>query len=371
MFMAKRNLKAGMHVVSGFGLDALSNDELDSIHSSTLNVLHHTGLKVKSDEAVEIFHASGASVDRVGDYGIVRIPPYIVEDCIRWAPSTVVYHARDFVHDFVAEPKRVSFANGGACVNVIDPFTRDHRPAVKKDCEQIALACDYLDEISVLERPCICSDVPPETNPVHTLEAILNNTSKHTFIGPENARNLGKMVELGAACVGGLDNFKKRSILTASVSPTSPLALLPDCRGIVIEAARQEVGLWIIPMALAGATSTAWAGALVTTNAETLGALVLAQLTTKGTPCTYGNTSTIMDLRTGGGSVGAPELSLVTAGAAKLAHYYQLPCLMGGGMSDSKIPDAQAAYETTLKPHSPLHWPGRILSSAREGLTSC
>lgn len=347
--MVKRNPKAGMHVISGFGLNAFSGDELESIHASTLQVLQHTGLKVLSDEAMEIFHDSGASVERSEDYGMVKIPPHMVEDCIRWAPSTVVYHGRVPEDDFVAEPKRVSFANGGACVNVVDPFTKEHRRAVKKDCGQIALACDYLDEIRVLDRACICSDVPSETHPVHTLEAILNNTSKHIFSGPENARNLAKMVELGAACVGGMDNFKRGPIFTPSVCPTSPLTLVPDCCGIVIEAARQGIGLWIIPMALAGATSTATlAGTLVITNAEVLGVLILAQLTAKGTPCTYGNTSTIMDLRIGVGAVGAPELSLVAVGAAKLAQYYRLPSLVGGGMTDSKIPDAQAAFETAL-----------------------
>lgn len=347
--MAKRNLKAGMHIISGFGLNAFSDDELDSIHASTLEVLQHTGLKVLSDEGMEIFHGSGASVERSKDYGIVKIPPHMVEDCIRWAPSTVVYHGRDPEDDFVVEPKRVGFANGGACVNVIDPFTREHRQAVKKDCGEVALVCDYLDEMDVFERACICSDVPPETHPVHTLEAILNNTSKHTFLGADTAGNLSKMVELGAACVGGMGNFKKRPIFTASVCPTSPLVLSPGCCGVIIEAARQGIGLWIVSMALAGATSTATlAGTLVTTNAEVLGALVLAQLTAKGTPCTYGNTSTIMDLTTGIGAVGAPELSLVAAGAAKLAQYYRLPSVVGSGMTDSKIPDAQAAFETAL-----------------------
>lgn len=347
--MAKRDVKAGMHVLSGFGLNGFSDDELDSIHYGTLQVLQHTGLKVENDEAIEIFHGSGASVERSNGYGIVRIPPHVVEDCIRWAPSTVVYHGRNPEDDFVVEPKRVGLTNGGGCVNVIDLSTRKQRKALKRDCGEIALVCDGLDEICVFERPCIASDVPPEIYPVHVFEAILANTSKHTLIGADRATNLGTMVELAAACIGGMENFKRRPVFTASVCPTSPLALLRDCSEVVIEAARQGVGLWIIPMALAGATSTATlAGTLVTTNAETLGALVLAQLTARGTPCTYGNTSTIMDLRTGIGAVGGPELSLVAAGAAQMAQYYRLPCSVGGGMSDSKIPDAQAAYETAL-----------------------
>ncbi|MBW2059510.1 MAG: trimethylamine methyltransferase family protein [Deltaproteobacteria bacterium] len=347
--MARRNVKTGMEVASGFGLNGLSRDQLDSIHYATLQVLQHTGLKVGHEEAVEIFHGSGASVERFDGYGVVRIPPYVVEDCIGWAPSTVVYHGRSPDDDFVVEPRRVSLTTGGGCVNVIDLMTRERRGALKKDCGEIARVSDALDEIGVFNRPCIASDVPPEVYPVHVFEIILANTSKHVLIGADTARNLKKMVELAAACVGGPARFKRRPIFTANVCPTSPLSLLQDCCEVVIEAARQGVGLGIIPMALAGATSTATlAGTLVTTNAEALGALMLAQLTARGTPCTYENTSTIMDLSTGIGAVGAPELSLVAAGTAQLAQYYRLPCLVGGAMSDSKIPDAQAAYETAL-----------------------
>jgi len=347
--MTKRASKAGAHVLSGFGLNVLTNDELDSIHFATLQVLQDPGLRVEGTEAIEIFHGAGASVEPFEGYSIVRIPSHVVDDCIGWAPATVVYHGREPEDDCVAEPKRTNLINGGGCVNVIDVFTREHRSAVKKDCGEIALVCDALDEIGIFERPCIASDVPPETYPIHVFEAILNNTSKHTFIGADTARNLSKMADLAAACVGGMDNFRKRPLFTASVCPTSPLGILRDCCGVVIEAARRGVGLWIIPMALAGATSPATlAGTLVTTNAEALGVLILAQLTAKGTPCTYGNTSTIMDLRTGIGAVGAPEMPLIVAGVARLAQYYQLPCGVGGGMSDSKIPDAQAAYETAV-----------------------
>ena len=347
--MAKRNLMAGSNLLSGFGLNAFSKDELDSIHHATLQVFQRTGIKVESEQAIEIFHSAGASVERHEGYGIVKIPPYIVEDCIRWAPSTVVYNARDPENDFVAEPGRVSLTNGGCCVNVIDLYTREHRPSLKKDSGEIALVCDYLDEIGVFERACVSSDTPTETMQVHNLEAILNNTSKHTFLDAGTPENLRKMIELGAACMGGMDNFKKRPIFTITLCPNSPLSLMPDCSEVVIEAARQGVGIMIIPMALPGATSTATiAGTLVTTNAEALSALILAQLTAKGTPCTYANTSILMDLRTGVGCPGAPELGLISSGAAKLAQYYGLPSLVGGGMTDSKVPDAQAAYETAI-----------------------
>ena len=102
-------------------------------------------------------------------------------------------------------------------------------------------------------------------------------------------------------------------------------------------------------MVLSGATAPATlAGAIVQHNAEVLSAISLAQLTRKGTPCTYASCSTIMDLRFSTPAVGAPEYGIISAGLAKLARFYDLPSWVGGGHSDSKLPDAQAAYESSL-----------------------
>ena len=318
-----RKFKAGLHNISGFGLKSLSDSEVDFIHQATLQVFQHTGLKVYSEEAMEIFHGAGAVVEHFKDHGVVKIPAHIVEDCIRQAPRTFGCYGREREDDFILEPSLVSLSCAGGCVNVIDPYTLEHRPAMKKDCGNIARICDSLDEIGVLLRPCIPNDVPPEIYPVHALEAILNNTSKHVLIGPDNVKNLQKMMQLGAACVGGMEEFKKQPIFSATVCPTSPLLLAQNVCEMIVEAARQGVGLFIIPMALAGAISPATiAGTLVTTNAEILGSIILAQLTARGTPCIYANLSTIMDMKTGVAAVGAPEVARVAAGTTRLAKYY-------------------------------------------------
>ena len=102
-------------------------------------------------------------------------------------------------------------------------------------------------------------------------------------------------------------------------------------------------------MVLSGATAPATlAGAIIQHNAEVLSAIALAQLTKKGSHCTYASCSTIMDLRFSTPAVGAPEYGIISAGLAKLARFYDLPSWVGGGHSDSKLPDAQAAYEASL-----------------------
>ncbi len=344
-----RNTRNGIDHLKGFRLTALSQDQLDSIHYATLELLQITGIKVESEEAVKVFCEAGAVVDRQKGYANVKIPSHMIEDCLRWAPRKTVYYGRLPAYDYVAEPNRVGFSTFGECIQVIDPYSRRLRKSRNEDLGLFCRLCDYYDEISVMVRPLGSTEKPPDTQALHNLNIIMQNTAKHILIGAHQGRNVGKMAEMAALSVGGKDNFKNRPHVTIFVCPTSPLTLGKECCEIAMETARLGLGLAIIPMALAGATSTATlAGTLVSHNAETLSVLILAQLIRKGTPCTYCSMSTIMDLKYMVGAVGAPEHGMLSTGAVKLAQYYRLPSLVGGGISDSKLPDAQAGYEYVM-----------------------
>lgn len=345
----KRTMRSGLSTTSGLGLTSLSRDELDSIHYATLQILRETGIKVMNERALEVFDAGGASVERFENHGIVKLPPYLVEECAYWAPHTFAYHARDPVHDFIMEPNRIGFTTYGGCINVIDPYTRELRRANKRDCGNLARVCDYLNEIHVTQRSVNSTEAAAGTQSVHNLHTLLSNSGKHVFLGADSTRSLEVMIELGAASVGGMDNFKRNPAFSVSVCPISPLTLGDNTCNIIMECARLGIGILIIPMALSGGTSSAsLAGTLVTHNAEVLSSIVLAQLVSKGLPCTYATTSAILDLRFGTSAIGSPEYSLINASIAKIAQYYRLPCWAAGGASDSKVPDNQSSYEFTL-----------------------
>jgi trimethylamine--corrinoid protein Co-methyltransferase len=56
----------------------------------------------------------------------------------------------------------------------------------------------------------------------------------------------------------------------------------------------------------------------------------------------------ITDLRTGSFSGGSGEQALLAAAAVQMGNFYDLPNSVGAGMTDSKIPDAQAGFEKGL-----------------------
>lgn len=314
----------------GFGLHSLTDDKLYEIHLATLNVLENTGVFIDTEEALEVFDGAGAQVDRKTN--IVRIPPHVVDDAIRSAPSEITLAGRDPKHDKVLEADRVHFTNFSEGVEVVDLYTGERRTPVKADLAHAAKLVDYLSDIDVCEKAVGASDVPQEVVSLHNAEAMLTHTTKHCCVGPGNGFLLNKLVEMAAVITGDAGTLKSRPILSFTTCPVSPLQLIEECCEIIIESAKTGSVLNILSMAMAGGTSPATlAGTLVIHNAEVLSGITLNQLVSKGAPVIYGSSTTAMDLKLGTASVGTPECAIISAAVARLARYYALPSYVAGG----------------------------------------
>jgi trimethylamine---corrinoid protein Co-methyltransferase len=325
-----RNFHPGKRRSQGLGLRSLTDDELYDIHLATLEVLEKTGLSIESAEAQDVFEGAGAAVDRAQN--IVKIPPYLVEDAIRSAPSKILLAGRDPDRDKVLEAGRVHFTNFSEGIVVVDPSSGERRPPVKADLANAAKLVDYLDHIDVCEKAVGSGDVPPAVISLHNAEAMLANTTKHCCVGPGSGFLLKKLVKMAGVIVGGIKKLKERPILSFTTCPVSPLKLINECCEIIIEAARTGSVINILSMALAGGTSpVTLAGTLVTHNAEVLGGITLNQLVCKGAPVIYGSSTTAMDLKIGSASVGTPECAVISGAVARLARYYALPSYVAGG----------------------------------------
>jgi trimethylamine--corrinoid protein Co-methyltransferase len=112
-------------------------------------------------------------------------------------------------------------------------------------------------------------------------------------------------------------------------------------------AAKQAV--IITPFILSGAMAPASvAGTLIQANAEVLAGIAYAQMVQPGTPVVYGTFQTTIDMQSGAPVLGAPESQQTLLLSAQMARHYNLPFRSGGGFASSKIPDAQAAYESAM-----------------------
>lgn len=71
--------------------EILSADQIFSVHSASLEILEKTGMKVNNQEALDILHVGGAYIEV--DYR-VKIPPAMVEQALKTAPSRILVTGR-------------------------------------------------------------------------------------------------------------------------------------------------------------------------------------------------------------------------------------------------------------------------------------
>ncbi len=328
--MTLRKPMAGLLGSGGLRVEMFTQEELSEIHRATLEVLAHTGIFVQKEEARQLFAKYGATVDEKEK--CVKIPPHMVNEAIASAPESLKLAGRDPSRDVVLDGRRVTFTNFGEGITIDDPWTGEHRPTTKDDLRYVTRIIDSLDCISVVERPVGSQDVPPQVQSIHNYEAMVNNTSKHCFVGPGDGRNLRTMLKMARAAVGDERYEKAGSPLSFITCPVSPLKLVDDCCDIIMTAAEQDACVCVLSMAMAGGSSPVHlTGTLVTHNAEVLSGIVLAQLVKKGAKVMYGSSTTAMYLKLASACVGSPELAMINAAVACLARYYLLPSWVAGG----------------------------------------
>jgi trimethylamine--corrinoid protein Co-methyltransferase len=340
--------KSGVTTLNGMGLNSFSRDELDTLHHGACHILKHTGILVEMEEAAERFGSAGATVEKKGSHWLVKIPEWLVMESIASVPKSVTYYARDPEKNFLLENRRVGFGTFGEQVNVIDLDTRECRNTTKADCNNVYSLIDALDGLAFCQRTICPGDKAPKTQAANNFHSQIINNSKHITIGMVDRDNIDVIIKMAAAAAGGIDKLRERPICTCSCCVISPLTLANQFCETLIASLEAGVNVDIMVMDLAGGTGpVTLAGTIVQTIAEHLSGLVLAQIVRKGSAVAFGSCSTIMDLKTGLAAVGAPEWSMVGSAIAQMGQYYKIPTRIGSGVSDSKLPDAQAAYEFT------------------------
>jgi trimethylamine--corrinoid protein Co-methyltransferase len=90
------------------------------------------------------------------------------------------------------------------------------------------------------------------------------------------------------------------------------------------------------------------AGTLAQLHAEELAGITICQLTQAGAPVLYGGIPGMANLSTMGYLGGAVECGMMNAAIHQLSHHINVPNYNSSGLSDSKVPDAQAGFEKAL-----------------------
>ena len=135
--------------------------------------------------------------------------------------------------------------------------------------------------------------------------------------------------------------------MTSLININSPLTFDSVMMGSLEVYARAGQAVLVSPFIVGGAMApVSVAGTLTQLLAEAMAGIAYAQLVNPGCPVIFGAFVTSIDMNSGAPTFGTPEASKILWGAGQLARRLNLPFRSGGALCGSKLPDAQAAYES-------------------------
>jgi trimethylamine--corrinoid protein Co-methyltransferase len=176
--------------------------------------------------------------------------------------------------------------------------------------------------------------------------------SDKPFMGSVTAGSRAQdSVDMARVGFGG--DLQDRTVMTSLINASSPLVWDGTMLAAAQVYAENNQACIITPFILAGAMAPATsAGVAVQTLAEALAAMTFTQIVRPGAPVVFGSFASSMSMQTGAPTFGTPEPALVLYTVAALARRLGVPFRSGGSLTASKVPDAQAAYESanTLQP---------------------
>ena len=328
----------------------LSLDQIDIIHETSLKILEKTGFAYEQglEDTIQMLEGNGAAIDR--DSKKIRFSRDMVLEQVAKAPEKIVLCGQDPKNDLYLTGDRVHLGTGGAAIKILDLESGMARPTTLKDLHDISRLVDQLDNIHFLVKPCIATDIGVEDYNINWFYACLSTSSKHVMSGVNDIKGLHDVIEMASMIAGGLDKLRERPFIsTVACFAISPLKLCTQSTLIMQEANRSHIPVVLSSAPMAGSTSPlTMAGTLTQLHAEQLAGITICQLTRAGAPLLYGGIPGMANLSTMGYLGGAVEFGMMNAAIHQLSNHIKVPNYNSAGLSDSKVPDAQAGYEKAL-----------------------
>jgi trimethylamine--corrinoid protein Co-methyltransferase len=329
--------------------EVLGNEGLELLERNADTILEEIGIDFRDDaESLELWKEAGADVK--GER--VHFPPGMCREIVRRsAPKEFTQHARNPQRSVIIGGNRTVLAPayGSPFVRNLDEGRRYARIEDFRNFVKLAYATPSLHH----SGGTVCEPVDLPVNKRH-FDMVYSHMkySDKPYMGsvthPDRARDT---VEMTKILFG--DNWidpetgKPRTCVLSLINANSPLTWDATMLGALKVYARANQATIVTPFILAGAMSPVTvAGTAAQTLAEALAGMALAQLVNPGAPVVFGSFASSLSMQSGAPTFGTPEPALVLYIMAALARRLGVPFRSGGGLCASKIPDAQAAYES-------------------------
>ena len=327
-------------------LRLLDDDAVRRVHDGALRILERVGVRYSAPAAEALIQDAGQAFD--SKTRIARLAPELVERCLTLLPREVRLAARDPARDVVLGRGEVHACLDGQGTFVLDRRNGLRRPATLADLVDATRLSDALESVDVYWAPVVAGDVPDAVRTLTEAAIAFRHTTRHVQHELKTPEDVPHLLEMLDALLGDRRRLRERPVFSLTVCPVSPLQHEAEMTAACLEMARYFTPLCVLPMPLAGATApVTLLGTATQCVAEFLSGVVLFQLAQPGCPMLFGVGASILDMRTGLYSAGAPELPLLNLALAEMGRRYGVPVMAQGMVTDAKEPGPQAAAEKT------------------------
>ena len=329
--------------------EIVSDEGLELLEHNADTILEDVGVEIRDyPSAIDRFRDAGADVSGTR----VRFPRGLCRQIVQTsAPAVYTQHARNPEHNVQVGGDATVFAP-----NYGSPFAHDldngRRYATIADFEnfvKLAYMSPYLHHSG--GTVCEPVDVPVHKRHLDMVYAHLRYSDKPFMGSVTLGERAADSVEMARIGFGG--DLQDRTVMTSLINASSPLVWDATMLASAEVYAAANQATIITPFILAGAMApTTSAGVAAQTLAESLAGMAFTQLVRPGAPVIFGSFASSMSMQTGAPTFGTPEPAIVLYTVAALARRLGVPFRSGGSLCASKLPDAQAAYESaaTLQP---------------------
>ncbi|MBI4675792.1 MAG: trimethylamine methyltransferase family protein [Chloroflexi bacterium] len=310
-------------------------------------ILENPGVIFQWKPALELLADFGAEVNF--ETKTAQLPRALVERALSTAPREF------FLHDAQGEIQvryggdAIHFDPGSSALWIYDSATQDYRTPETRDFVRYARLADALPAFDALSTAFIPQDVPNGMADLYRLYLCLRCSDKPVVTGAFAVETFSVMRELLSATRGGDDALKQKPRAVFDACPTPPLQWSDNTSANLIEGAQHGIPMELVAMPLAGAAAPiTLIGSVVQQVAENFSGLTLHQCAQPGSPIVFGGAPAIFDMRMGVTPLGALESSMLSCAATQVAKHLNLPTHGYLGLSDTKVPDMQAGWETGM-----------------------
>lgn len=328
-------------------LELLDKETIERILVEAHELLWDPGVRIHSDEGLELLADAGATVDFTSR--VANIPAELVEEALGTVPSSF------YLYDHEGNPAvhyggdDVQFDPGSAAIEILDYGATKSRKPITADFVACIKLAEMLPELDAVSTALVCSDVPKGMADLYRLYLALRYAKKPVVTGAFAVETWYIMKDLLVAAVGSEEALAAKPIAVFDVCPSPPLLWSEITCQNMMDCARAGIPAELVSMPLAGATGPATlVGSVVQHAAESLSGITIHQLARAGSPIVWGGSPAAFDMRTGTPPMGAIETLMIDCAYIQVGKHLGLPTHAYMGMSDAKVVDAQVGLESGI-----------------------